>query len=246
MPLAVFIALETNPAEAIALSLVLLAVSATVLVVVGSRVFGGAAPGRCGRCRCEPRRRRPSSARTSSTSTSSCAPSPGELVVVVGPNGAGKTTLLRALSGLQPIDRGQRHPRRRTCSTTARRRVRRHRSSGRWAWCSRTACCSLTSTRSTTSRSACEAAASHAGEARRRARRLARPGRPRATERLARRRRSSGGQAQRVALARALAAEPAAAPARRAVGSAGCDHPRRRSAETFAATSRPTTACAFS
>jgi molybdate transport system permease protein len=44
MPLAVFIALETNPAEAIALSLVLLAVSATVLVVVGSRVFGGARP----------------------------------------------------------------------------------------------------------------------------------------------------------------------------------------------------------
>jgi molybdate transport system permease protein len=42
MPLAVFIALETNPAEAIALSLVLLAVSATVLVVVGSRVFGAA------------------------------------------------------------------------------------------------------------------------------------------------------------------------------------------------------------
>ena len=40
MPLAVFIALETNPAAAIALSLVLLAVSATVLVVVGSRVFG--------------------------------------------------------------------------------------------------------------------------------------------------------------------------------------------------------------
>jgi len=40
MPLAVFIALETNPAAAIALSLVLLAVSVTVLALVGGRVFG--------------------------------------------------------------------------------------------------------------------------------------------------------------------------------------------------------------
>jgi molybdate transport system permease protein len=45
MPLAVFIALETNPAAAIALSLVLLAVSVTVLAVVGSRVFAGRRPG---------------------------------------------------------------------------------------------------------------------------------------------------------------------------------------------------------
>jgi molybdate transport system permease protein len=41
MPLAVFIALETNPPAAIALSLVLLAVSVTVLAVVGGRVFAG-------------------------------------------------------------------------------------------------------------------------------------------------------------------------------------------------------------
>jgi molybdate transport system permease protein len=41
MPLAVFLALETNPPAAIALSLVLLAVSVTVLAVVGSRVLGG-------------------------------------------------------------------------------------------------------------------------------------------------------------------------------------------------------------
>ena len=41
LPLAVFVALETNPAEAITLSLVLLAVSVTVLVLVGSRVFAG-------------------------------------------------------------------------------------------------------------------------------------------------------------------------------------------------------------
>jgi molybdate transport system permease protein len=41
MPLAVFMALETNPPAAIALSLVLLAVSVTVLAAVGSRVFGG-------------------------------------------------------------------------------------------------------------------------------------------------------------------------------------------------------------
>ena len=41
MPLAVFLALETNPPAAIALSLVLLAVSVTVLAVVGSRVLAG-------------------------------------------------------------------------------------------------------------------------------------------------------------------------------------------------------------
>jgi molybdate transport system permease protein len=41
MPLAVFLALETNPPAAIALSLVLLAVSVTVLAVVGSRVLTG-------------------------------------------------------------------------------------------------------------------------------------------------------------------------------------------------------------
>jgi molybdate transport system permease protein len=39
MPLAVFLALETDPAAAIALSLVLLVVSVTVLGVVGARVF---------------------------------------------------------------------------------------------------------------------------------------------------------------------------------------------------------------
>jgi molybdate transport system permease protein len=39
MPLAVFLALETNPPAAIALSLVLLAVSVAVLAVVGSRVL---------------------------------------------------------------------------------------------------------------------------------------------------------------------------------------------------------------
>jgi molybdate transport system permease protein len=41
MPLAVFLALETNPPAAIALSLVLLAVSVTVLAAVGSRVLAG-------------------------------------------------------------------------------------------------------------------------------------------------------------------------------------------------------------
>ena len=41
VPLAVFLALETDPAAAIALSLVLLAVSVTVLAVVGTRVLAG-------------------------------------------------------------------------------------------------------------------------------------------------------------------------------------------------------------
>jgi len=40
MPLAVYLALETNPGSAIVLSLVLLAVSITVLALVGRRVFG--------------------------------------------------------------------------------------------------------------------------------------------------------------------------------------------------------------
>ena len=31
---------------------------------------------------------------------------PGEIVAVLGPNGAGKSTFLRAISGLQPLDRG--------------------------------------------------------------------------------------------------------------------------------------------
>jgi molybdate transport system permease protein len=40
MPLAVYLALETDPGSAIVLSLVLLAVSITVLALVGRRVFG--------------------------------------------------------------------------------------------------------------------------------------------------------------------------------------------------------------
>jgi molybdate transport system permease protein len=44
MPLAVFLALETNPPAAIALSLVLLAVSVAVLAAVGARVLGAGRP----------------------------------------------------------------------------------------------------------------------------------------------------------------------------------------------------------
>lgn len=44
MPLAVFLALETNPPAAIALSLVLLAVSVAVLAYVGARVLGAGRP----------------------------------------------------------------------------------------------------------------------------------------------------------------------------------------------------------
>ena len=40
MPLAVYLALETDPGSAVVLSLVLLAVSITVLALVGRRVFG--------------------------------------------------------------------------------------------------------------------------------------------------------------------------------------------------------------
>ncbi|MCZ7526718.1 MAG: ABC transporter permease [Acidimicrobiia bacterium] len=124
MPLAVFLALETDREEAIVLGLVLLVVSAAVLAAVGSRVFASRAgvPGRDAE--------RPPAGVGGVTGATPAEGSetglradlrvalgafdlqvelrvaPGELVVVVGPNGSGKSTLLRCLAGLLPIDDG--------------------------------------------------------------------------------------------------------------------------------------------
>ena len=104
MPVAVYIALQTDPDAAIALSLVLLVVSVTVLVLLRDRwlrtgveqpvsgllrVHGEIARGTF-TVDLAGGRRRP--ARSSS---------------LLGPNGAGKTTLLRAVAGLEPLQRGR-------------------------------------------------------------------------------------------------------------------------------------------
>ena len=128
MPLAVYLALETDPEAAIALALVLLAVSIAVLVGLRDRWLG--AGGASVTPRREPRRfadaprRRADSTAACAAGASSCGSlrgAPGEVLGVLGPNGAGKTRLLRALAGLTPMSRG--HGRRRRC-TTARRDVR--------------------------------------------------------------------------------------------------------------------------
>ena len=135
MPLAVYLALETDLEAAIVLSLVLLAVSVVILVALRDRwLHAGPAVTPATRTA-----RRP--ARPASRSTSTCAVAPGEVVALLGPNGAGKTTALRALAGLVPLDRRAHHastavP---TCTAGCRRR-----SAGRSAWSSRTTCSSRT------------------------------------------------------------------------------------------------------
>ncbi len=90
MPLAIFVELQTNLGGAIALSLVLLAVSVVVLVVAPRSLVprmsldAGVARAASGRSR----------------STSPLDAQPGQTVVLLGPNGAGKTTVLRVIAGL--------------------------------------------------------------------------------------------------------------------------------------------------
>ena len=156
MPLAVYLAMETDPDAAIALSLVLLAVSVAVLFALRGRWLGA------GRCRVT----RPSRAgsRTSaatvcssrapcaaaaSSSTSRSSVAPGEVLGVLGPNGAGKSTLLRAVAGLEELSSGRSSVGVHAWQRPGRVRARRA-SAGR-GWSSRTTGCSRTSTCATTS-----------------------------------------------------------------------------------------------
>ncbi len=100
MPLAVYLALETDLEAAIVLSLILLTVSVAILAALRDRWIDqpmtapllDAPPGRRPRAR--------------SGSTSPLRVAAGEVVALLGPNGAGKTTALRALAGLQPLTAG--------------------------------------------------------------------------------------------------------------------------------------------
>ena len=107
MPLAVYLALETDPEAAIVLSVLLLAVSVAILVCSATAGSPGGEPGSSaptahrlrGATRFTPRARPRQSSR-------------GEVVALLGPNGAGKSTALRALAGLLAAgrrpDRGRR------------------------------------------------------------------------------------------------------------------------------------------
>ena len=91
MPLAVFLALESDRGAGLALSLVLVAVSLAVLVAFRDRWF---------RAWDDAGRRHRPAARRRSTWTPRSPSGDGEVVALLGPNGAGKTTLLRAVAGL--------------------------------------------------------------------------------------------------------------------------------------------------
>ena len=103
MPIAVYYALEHDPDEAIVLSLVLLAFSVVVLVMLRDRWL----------------RRRISRVtlleppelevdaevvRGSFTLRLALRAAPGEVLGILGPNGSGKSTLLAAVAGLIPVD----------------------------------------------------------------------------------------------------------------------------------------------
>ena len=160
MPLAVYLAMETDPDAAIALSLVLLAVSVAVLFALRGRWLGQRWRGvsdsaaTFGDLRADGLLRRPRRpAVTFDARRRLHGRGPGEVLGVLGPNGAGKSTLLRAVAGLASSARARigvgaaRPGRRRTGHVRARRAA-----SGR-VWSSRTTASSRTSTCATTSRS---------------------------------------------------------------------------------------------
>ena len=206
MPLAVYLALETDPDAAIVLCLVLLrsrwsswrclrdrwiadrwlTASTPVRAPSGRSVRPGQ--------RFAPRPRRWPSA-------------PGEVVALLGPNGAGKTTALRALAGLLPLTPGASSSAGRVLDDPAAGRLRARRGPPRSAWSSRTTCCSRTCRALDNVAFGLRAAAAPTARRARTARAwLERVG-------LADMagdgpRQLSGGQAQRVALARALAIDP--------------------------------------
>ena len=113
MPLAVYLAMETDPDAAVALSLVLLAVSVAVLFALRGRWVGAGwrdvstpAATLRGPARRRPALRGPRRPGRASTSTSPSTVRPGEVLGVLGPNGAGKSTLLRAVAGLDELSDG--------------------------------------------------------------------------------------------------------------------------------------------
>ncbi len=101
MPIAVYLALERDPEAAIALSLVLLAVSVAVLVGLRDRWLHRPAAAAHDACELDVVVRR-----GSFTLEVAAEVAPGEVLGVLGPNGAGKTTLLRALAGLTAVSEG--------------------------------------------------------------------------------------------------------------------------------------------
>ena len=111
MPLAVYLALETNPDEAIVLRLVLIAISFAVLVGLRDRWFGRRRRA-AARCRRDPRRATIGLHLGTLDLHVELSVEPGELLALLGPNGAGKTTVLRRLAGLA-ADRRRSHRHRR-------------------------------------------------------------------------------------------------------------------------------------
>ena len=104
MPIAVYIALETDPDAAIALSLVLLVVSVVILV---SPAGAGAERGD----RLVSLDAHLVVRRGQFTVDVELSVPDGEVLGMLGPNGAGKTTALRALAGLEPLTDGHITPR---------------------------------------------------------------------------------------------------------------------------------------
>ena len=144
MPLADYLALETNPQEAIVLGLVLTAISFAVLVGLRDRWLGGGRPS--SRCRswrdAVGRDRRRASVR--STSTWSSTSRPGRCWRCSAPTGRARRRVLRCLAGLVPLDAGRIAIDERRRRRARGGRVRRPPSDARSASCSRTTCCSPT------------------------------------------------------------------------------------------------------
>ena len=128
MPLAVYLALETDLKDAIVLSLILLFVSVAILVSLRDQWLTRAVTPALLDSHIVVDR---GTFRLDLTLTIAA----GEVVALLGPNGAGKTTALRALAGLLPVTARTHHPRwradrrppygcvRRTGEASSRRRV---------------------------------------------------------------------------------------------------------------------------